>query len=65
MKKNLNRFLVQKVVFAKNIHEAIKLEKKGVIVEITKIGVSTEKLEPQVGFMYPSEYIKQEIWEDQ
>lgn len=65
MKKPLNKFLVQKVVFAKNIQDALKFEKKGVIVEIMKIGVSTDKLEPQIGFMYSTDFAKQEVEEDQ
>lgn len=63
MKKQV--FVIQKVVIASDIREALKLEAKGKIVEITLAAKSGDKLDPAIGFTYPlSDALKLEDDED-
>lgn len=57
MAKKLNRFLIQKIVFAEDISHALKSESKAKIVDIMAVGSSKDKLEPLIGFSYPHEYV--------
>ena len=45
-------YLVQKLVTASSIAEAIATEAQGKIVEVTLTTSEVKKLEPAVGFMY-------------
>ena len=50
-----NLYLVQKVVLARNIHEALTREQRGKIVDITLTDNQHKKLSPAIGFTWRSE----------